>query len=593
MQRKFYLIRAAAILIILGVGYLMLARHLYHVQITRHEELYGKAKSKYTTSRTERGQRGRIFDKAGNLLAGNVACYDVFAEPRYFNANRSHIIDILSSELNVSAPVLRDRFASTDKGKIVEVVVARQVNKEHVQAIEKHGFSGIRFRDIYQRYYPKGKLLSNVLGFLGKDGPRQVGVSGIEHLLDDELQPTSGTQIYERDRKGYQLHGHQKLEKVRDGRDVFLTVQEPIQQIVEDELLQMVEKHEPRAAYAVMANPRTGAIMALAQYPTFDPNNRKKMDPDHWRIRLLSEGFEPGSVMKCVAVAGAIDYGVVDLDTVYDCEEGYWVYCRRPLRDSGHAYGKLSVWEIIQKSSNIGAAKIALDMGETRLFQTLYRFGFGRSTGLGFPNEAPGIFRPLRKWDGLSITRFPIGQGILVTPLQLVQSYCALANNGVMMQLYVVDRIVTPETGLVENCHPKIKHRTIRPETAGKIVSAMKLVTQEGGTALQAAVPGYEVAGKTGTAQKVVDGQYSRRKFISNFIGFVPAEAPAFVLLVVADEPTRNGYYGGTVAAPVFSRIAEKTLRYLQVAPAVEHASAAVPPGMDSYVAGETVSDLR
>jgi cell division protein FtsI (penicillin-binding protein 3)/stage V sporulation protein D (sporulation-specific penicillin-binding protein) len=251
---------------------------------------------------------------------------------------------------------------------------------------------------------------------------------------------------------------------------------------------------------------------------------------------------------------------------VFDCEDGYWFYRGRPLRDSGHSYGRIPVWEIIQKSSNIGTAKIALEMGEHRLYQTLYRFGFGAPTGVGFANEAPGIFRPVRKWDGLSITRFPIGQGVLATPLQMVQAYNALANEGVVMQLHVIDRIEDTESGLCETFSPTPVRRVAGTHAVREVVRAMCRVTEEGGTAPKAAVPGYAVAGKTGTAQKFVNGQFSNTLCVASFVGFVPADAPAFTLLVVADEP-QKAQYGGTIAAPTFRRIAERTLRYLQIAP--------------------------
>lgn len=584
MQKAHYLVRVAAVTLALLAGYVALALHLYNLQVSRHDDLYGKARRKYTASRTEEGRRGRIFDRSGNLLCGNLACRDILAEPRRFRENRGEIIRILSEELDISPSVLGHRFlAASGKGRApVEIVVKRGVDIRTAERIAAYKFSGIRGIDTYCRYYPKGTLLANVLGFLDSDGK---GVSGVEQLLDDLLQPTSGTAVYERDRRGNPLQrgNYREQEKPKDGLDVYLTIEEPIQQIVEDELSAMVEQFAPKTACALMVNPKTGAVMALAQRPTFDPNDRSTMSDVNCQNRILIQGFEPGSVMKSIAIAGALDYGVVTLNDIYDCEDGYWVYCRRPLRDSGHEYGLLRVWEIIQKSSNIGTAKIALDMGEGRLYQTLSRFGFGEPTGVWSretwiddstsptAREASGIFRPLPEWDGLSITRFPIGQGILVTPMQLTQAYCALANNGLMMQLHLIGRTLGKEVGDFRIFHPTPRRRSARPEAIRAVIEAMKLVTMEGGTAPKAAVEGYEVAGKTGTAQKYVyengRGYYSHSKFVASFIGFVPADDPAFVLLIAADEPSRGGHYGGTIAAPSFSRIAEKTLRYLQVAP--------------------------
>jgi cell division protein FtsI/penicillin-binding protein 2 len=549
-------------------SFVCLSVHLYKLQICRHAELYAKARQKYTSSFKVSGTRGKIRDVQGNLLAGNLACRDIFAEPRRFRDNLDQVVEIFSQELNLPEEFFRRRFARALEGKkpVTEVVVKRGVDIDACERLKTYKFHGLRYEDSYRRFYPKGALMSNLLGFTNADG---VGVTGVEQLLDRELQPVSARTYYERDRSGNMLEeASTGTSEVRDGNTVYLTLDEPIQQIVESELVKMVDKFAPRAAYALMANPKTGAVMALAQYPSFNPNARGNIKPDQWQNRILLQGFEPGSVMKPMAVAGALDYGVVNLDTQFDCEKGRWLFQRKILRDSGHSYEILSVREIIQKSSNIGTAKIALRMGEGRLYQTLRRFGFGQKTGIGFANEATGIFRPLPKWDGLSISRFPIGQGILVTPLQLVQGYCALANGGVMMQLRVVDRIENPKNKVSEVFPPKIKARVVRPPAAREIIQAMKLVTRKGGTATQAAVKGYDVAGKTGTGQKVVDGVYSHSQFVASFIGFVPAENPAFVLLVVADVPSKISHYGGTVAGPTFSRISEKTLRYLQVAPA-------------------------
>ncbi|MBN2448756.1 MAG: penicillin-binding protein 2 [Lentisphaeria bacterium] len=586
MNRVHWLTRLSLLGVVLVLLNGALVRHLYCLQISRHGELHEKARRKCMASRTQAGQRGRIFDVGGNLLAGNLACRDILAEPRLFRCPRAEIIETLSRELDVPRAVLGARFSRSDDPRqpLVEVTVKRGVDVRLAEHLDRYEFRGIRGVDTYCRFYPKGPLLANLLGFLDAEGR---GAGGVEQLMEAYVSPGQGMAVYERDRRGNRLvRGLYSERLARDGWDVYLTIHEPIQQIVEEELAEMVERCAPRSAYAVMMDPSTGAVLALAQLPSFDPNDRSTMaDPECWQNRILTHGFEPGSIMKSVVVCGALDYGVVTLDSTFDCEHGTWVYMRRPLRDSGHAYDVLSVREIIQKSSNIGTAKIALAMGDSRVYQVLRRFGFGSATGIGFrqygedgpvlfPTEATGILRDLPEWDSLSVTRFPIGQGILVTPLQMVQAYSALANEGVMMQPYIVDRIRDPRSGEERYSLPRAKARAVRPEAAREIVAAMSLVTQEGGTATRAAVEGYGVAGKTGTAQKWIGGPngkggyYSHSQCVSSFIGMVPAEAPAFVLLVVADEVTRGSRYGGIAAAPTFSRIAERTLRYLQVAPA-------------------------
>ncbi len=586
MKRVHWLTRLAAVFAGLLAGYGALLWHLYQLQVVRHQEFFAKAQEKCLTSRTQPGLRGRIWDQCRTPLTGNLACKDILAEPRKFNAPREEVIAVLARELSLDPAVLRARFARADAAgdRPVEVVVARQVDVRAADRLRDYQFRGLRFCDSYRRFYPKGSLMANLLGFTDDQGR---GASGIEQLMESYLRPSPGRAVFERDRRGRRLEsGIYREIRPTHGWDVFLTLQEPIQQIVEEELAAMAREFGPRAAYALMMDPATGAIMAWAQWPTFDPNQRASMrDPASWQNRILSHGFEPGSIMKSVTIAGALDYGIVSLDTQFYCEHGCWFYGGRPLRDSGHRYDTLTVSQIIQKSSNIGTAKIALAMGQQRLFQVLTRFGFGSATGLGFrefgdgapllfPSEATGILRDLPQWDTLSVTRFPIGQGILVTPLQMVQAYASLANDGVMMQPYLIDHIRNPQTG--EECYavPVAKGRTVRPESARAIIQAMKLVTRPGGTAPRAAVPGYEVAGKTGTAQKWVTypgggAGYAYDRCVASFIGIIPADDPALVLIVVADEPTRGGSrYGGIVAAPAFSRMAERTLRYLQVAPA-------------------------
>ncbi len=568
MQRAVFAIRIAFLAtgVCAASGVLMV--HFYHLQVERHAEFAKKVDRLVTSSRKERGRRGCIYDCHGNLLAGNLACRDILAEPRRIQ-NVAAAVQLLCAELGVPRKLLWSRMNQALHGPRVEIVVKRGVPLDIADRIKGYHIRGLRFVDTYKREYPKKKLAANLIGFASNAGGRLVGLSGIEQMYDGRLRPLDGERVYLKDRTGRPIQRRALLERrPLDGADIYLTIDEPIQHIVETELDRLMAEFAPKAAYAVMVNPKTGSVLAMAQRPSFDPNHIRPTDKPWLQNRVLTDGFEPGSVMKGPSVAGALDYGVVTLDTVFDCEDGCWFYAGRPLHDSGHRFGLLTVRQIIQKSSNIGAAKIALAMGRARLYQTLFRFGFGRPTNIGLPGEAPGIFRPLDRWDGLSITRFPIGQGILVTPLQLVQAYSAIANGGIMMQIHVLSRIHSSATGITEVYQPAVKCRVIRASAARAITQALKLVTQEGGTAPKAAVEGYLTAGKTGTAQKVIHGRYSHSAYVSSFIGFVPADDPAFVLLVVADTPSRGGHYGGTVAAPSFRRIALQTLRYLDIAPA-------------------------
>ncbi|MFA4945028.1 MAG: penicillin-binding protein 2 [Lentisphaeria bacterium] len=577
MHSDLYNVRLAVLGLALASLFAALSARLYRVQVARHEELLEKARAKVTAITRQTGNRGLILDDKGRLLAGNQACRTLYAEPRRFEKQAAEVATVLRDYLKFNPETVARKFAPAFRPERpqVEVVVARDIEIEKAKRLEaelraRH-LRGFRFEDTTRRYYPKESLAASLIGLTDSDGS---GLSGIEQLFDAKLKPGQVESTFERDRKGRWIPPANSSAATApppppDGWNVHLTIDETIQHIVERELRALMEKHQPKAAYALMANPRTGAILAFAQLPAFNPNDRASVNPGVTQNRMLISGFEPGSVMKAVPVCAALDAGLISLDQTFFCENGLWLYRNRTLRDSGHRYGTLAVREIIQKSSNIGTAKIALLMGPERLHAALARFGFGQPTGLGFPNEIGGIFQDWRRWDGLKVTRVPIGQGVLVTAPQLVQAYCALANHGSMPQLHLVTRLEDTTTGEIHRLAPsQPKRQVASPRAVRDIVTALKTVTQKGGTATTAAVPGFEVAGKTGTAQKVLEGSrgYTNRYFVS-FAGFVPADNPAFVLLVAADEPSRNGYYGGAVCGPVFSRIAKQTLEIMQIPP--------------------------
>jgi cell division protein FtsI (penicillin-binding protein 3) len=573
MGRSGYTVKIIFIaLLIVGV-FAYLAIHLYKIQITEHKELYQKAKKKYTAVKRIRGRRGEIYDSSANLLVGNIPCVDIRANPQLVGDKNvcRMLAGFFARKLNISASTIFKRLSTKKRGnrKIYEVVIKNAVHLNLADTIKEEvhdrDIKGIYFYDSVKRYYPKGQLLSNLLGFINVDNLNVVPVSGIERAYNSLLAPVkSDVSIYERSRKGVPLsYGNNEIKTRKIGDNIFLTIKEPIQSIVEEELDKLVEKWKPKSAYVIMVDPKTGSILAMAQRPTFNPNDRGSMDSKSWQNRMVVEGFEPGSTMKPLVIAKALDLGLVHPDTVFYCEKGYWIYGGKSLKDS-HPYEDLTVTQIIQKSSNIGTAKISLLLGKLRLYHLLRQYGFGLKTGLPFKPEATGILRKVKRWDTLSITRFPIGQGVLVSPLQLIGAYTALANHGQRMRLRIIDKIVDVETGNTYKYPIKKEDRSFSYVTSLEIVKMMKLVTKEGGTARRASVKGYEVAGKTGTSQKWVNGAYSHSKYFASFIGFAPADDPAFILLIVVNEPKKN-IYGGVVAAPTFSRIASKTLRYMDI----------------------------
>ncbi len=580
MGRKYFVARIIIASVILLLILIALLIRMYHVQIERHDELFSKAKNTYTSTVRQEGKRGEIFDMNGNLLVGNKPCVDIAADPGEVGDSSKcrELAEYFQKTLELDTLNIFNRlsiktYESTGKA-IRYVIIKRGVELDIAEKIRREvkmkKFKGVIFENKTKRFYPKNKLVANILGFINVDSGKVVPEGGIERVVNTNVTPTESVSEIERTRKGLRLSGEEeKMKAVQDGNNVYLTISEPIQMIVEDELDKLMEKYNPEAAYAVMVDPFTGNIIAMAQRPTFDPNDRTHMDPKAWRNRITEDSFEPGSIMKSTVVAAALDLGIVTPTTKIDCEGGHWLFCGKILSEAaGHGHDIISVTQIIQVSSNIGTGKIGVMMGKNNVYDTIRKFGFGQKTGIPLKPEAVGSILKLEKWDGLTVSRYPIGQTFTVTPLQMVRAYCALANGGKLMELRLIDRQKNPATGeeLKMEILSPLGNIFKRPGTHQEIVDMMKLVTKKGGTAEKAAVKGYEVAGKTGTAQKLVNGVYSNNLHVASFIGFVPADNPAFVLLVTVDEP-KGAYYGGVVAAPAFSHIAKKALRVMNVPP--------------------------
>ncbi len=583
MGRKYFVARIIFISVFFLLALITIILRMYNIQIERHEELFGKAKKTYTSTVKQEGKRGEIFDNKGNLLVGNKPCVNIAADPEAVGDKTKcmQIADYFSKELNLNFDDIYKRLSTkTIEGserKIRYVVIKKNIDLQTAERIKKEikirKYKGLIFENKTKRFYPKNKLLANILGFINVDGNTVVPEGGIEKVVNTNMTPTKSVSPIERSRKGVRLPGEdEKIKAVEDGNNVFLTISEPIQMIVEDELDKLMEKFHPDAAYAIMVDPYTGNIMAMAQRPSFDPNDRTNMDPKAWRNRITEDSFEPGSIMKSTIVAAALDMGIINPDTRIDCEGGRWLFSGKILGEAaGHGHGIISVTEIIQKSSNVGTAKIGVMMGKEKVYETIRNFGFGQRTGIPLKPEAVGVMKKPEKWDGLTISRYPIGQTFTVTPLQMVRAYCAIANGGKLVDLRLIDRQQNPATGEEIKMEMTSNQGSIfkSKDTRRKIVDMMKLVTKKGGTAEKAAVKGYEVAGKTGTAQKLINGVYSDSQGFASFVGFVPADKPAFVMLVTADNP-QPVHYGGLVAAPAFSHISKKTLRFLNVPPEYE-----------------------
>lgn len=572
----------SCMLLPIAIGILV---RLYFVQVKYHEEYLQKARARYTTTRVTTGKRGEIYDVNGHLLVSNIPCVTITCAPANLanDSQRRKLAYLLSRRFDRSYEefyrrlnperIRRNRDGSLSRVPNLYCMIERNASlaaaAELREAAKKNRLSGALFyEDDYMRTYPKGSMLSNILGYTNVVDDTDVPQLGLEKELNREITAGEGRMRYERTRDGIPLnYGLHEYQQSRDGKNIYLTISEPIQAILEEELDVTYAKWRPRTLYAAIADPKTGNILAIGQRPTFNPNIRSTFTPEAARTRIAEDMFEPGSIIKPFTIGKALDWKFVTPDTRIDCDKGVWIYLNKPLRDS-HPYDVLTVSGVIQKSSNIGTAKVALLLGESRVYQALTLFGFGRKTNLPFPIEAAGKVLPVKEWDGLSITRFPIGYGVQVTPLQMIRAYCALANGGRMPELRIIDRIEDPQTGTVTVMpHAEPVQLFDRPEAHRQLIEMMMQVTQPGGTAVRAAIPGYEVAGKTGTSRKYIPGHgYASGKYFSSFVGFVPARRPALVMLVTLDEP-RGAYYASTVAAPTFQATAARVLRHLNIPP--------------------------
>ena len=590
------------LLAFMGLGY-----RLVDLQVLRHEELSVKAQQNTQQEVSLEPRRGDILDARGNLLAASIFVKTVCADPTLVGDRQAEVARTLAPLLQMNEAQLMQKLSprtrQNEKGETVPirgVVLKRKVPAETWQKIqstmtniasgldekrlskkERAFYKELRTRAIFTeatddqlRVYPNQSLAAHVLGYVGVEealtnGNRIVetsGKDGIERSMDAKLRGIRGWRVTERDgqRREMVTFREQNVEP-QDGLNVVLTIDSVIQHIVETALAEAAEKHSPISISGIVVRPRTGEIIAMATLPTFDPNNPGAVPADARRNRVIADVAEPGSTFKIVVIAGALNDQTVKPSDVYNCEHGKFSFAGRHLHDH-EPYDDLSVEGIIMKSSNIGAAKVGIKMGEKRLDEYVREFGFGTRTGLPVPGEVAGIVHPVRAWSKVSIAQIPMGQGIATTRLQMMMAMCAIANNGVLMRPMLVSRLEDSQHNVVASYPPQRVRQVISEPTAKMMVRALKAVVSTNGTAPKAALEHYTVAGKTGTAQKAEHGVYVSGKYFSSFIGFFPADNPELCISVTMDEP-KQGYYGGSTAAPVFRQIAERAANYLNIRP--------------------------
>ena len=496
--------------------------------------------------------RGTIYDRAGSALALGSPAVTVYANPRHITDPRAAAV-AAGEELGLDPDKLYGLLADHSRGF---VFVARQADAEKARALEARSIPGFGFYPEEKRIYPQGRVGASVVGYAGTDNK---GLAGLELSLDETLTGVRGEKTIVKDPFGRTLAVVGSKPR-RDGQDVHLTIDHTIQGQVERVLEQTVARWSATSASAVVMDPRTGGVLALAVAPGFDANRFPDIADDRKRNRAVTDTYEPGSTFKVVTVAGALETGLIAPSTRYTLPYQIQVADRKIHDAEPRGTETMTVHDILTRSSNVGVVTIAEALGKDRIVRWIDRFGFGQRTGIEYPGETKGIVLPSKRWSGSTIGNVPIGQGIAVTPLQMVAAYGALANKGVWVQPHLIERI-----GEQKAYEPK-RRRVLTTRTAAQMRRMLRDVVAEGsGTAAQ--VPGYQIAGKTGTAAKPDDqGGYSDYLYVASFIGFVPAKDPKLVILVTVDEP-RGAIWGGVVAAPAFAEIAKFALQYLEVLP--------------------------
>ena len=615
--------------VFLLLGFAFLLGRLVYIQIVLHDELRDKASRYSERTYVKQTRRGDIFDRNGLLLAGSQRLKILCADPsrigkyyrplgktlaKYLEEDEEALIERLRPKEHInSAGVkvidphvrLRVRVTGAEWEALSNLLANMKVEGEDSLPEEERKFLKVMRRkaifaeslESYRRSYLNGQLAAHVLGFVqtrertvrGQPVFYAAGQMGVEKIFDKHLQGTLGWRTTETDSRRRELVAFRSMEvDARAGLDIHLTIDSGVQAIVEEELAKGVERSDPMTATVVVVQPRTGEILALANYPTFDPNRYGEFPVANRRNRAISDQFEPGSTFKTISVAAALDQGVTSIDTMYDCENGYIRFMGKALRDD-HRYGMLSTSDIVKKSSNIGTFKIVRELGVEKLYRSLKQFGIGTRSGITLTSERSGLLRKPDDWSGLSISRIPIGYEVAVTPLQITMAVAAIANGGWLMRPRIVRHLSDEDGKPAVRFSPEVIRRAISEKAAREMTGAMETVVEQGGTATRAKLKHYTVAGKTGTARKFVPNVgYTRTKYYASFIGFLPSEKPELVISVIFNEP-KGSIYGGVIAGPVFREIARRTASYLDIRPSselIESIETPRPMEMTSAAAG-------
>jgi cell division protein FtsI (penicillin-binding protein 3) len=558
---------------------------LVYLHVVGREELLKFVDKARRQIVVEHARRGALLDTRGNVLATSRSYIVLGADPEMLReedgtkwADLARLLGVnyleLDRDLRRGIAAARLALAGGGNGdekprRVRYLKLADEVDERVYDRIMELGIRGVYGSRGYKRVYPGGQLAAHLLGYINKEN---TPVTGAEKHLDLYLKGQDGWIESEKDGARRELAQFRTREvQPIDGHDVVLTIDSVVQSILERELASLAAKFNPKFATIIASDARTGAILGLANYPTYDLNNFAKAPLEHQRNNAVTDIIEPGSTFKIVAAGGALNDGVVNRFSTFDCDHPTVMINgkERKLPKEDHPMGTLNVAQIVSKSSNRGAAHLALKLGEQRYYEYVRAFGFGEPTRYGLGGEVRGILDEPKRWDGLTITRMPMGHAVAATPLQIHMAMSAVANGGTLMRPQLLKEIRDPEGRVVRRFEPEKRAQVLRPSVAAELAQMLHEVMQQGGTGAGFDLPGFEIAGKTGTTQKIVDGRYVNNRHVASFVGFFPASRPEVVLSVIVDDARVPGgtAYGRAVSAPAFQRVAEQLIQYLDIKP--------------------------
>jgi len=547
--------RAIILTTVIIFSFFAIFLRLTDLMILNHKRLLIEANKRHIKVEDIQVRRGIIFDRRGRELALNLELESLYCDPENLDLNSDGIVK-LASVMGKDPKIILSKIPAEGRFAWIE----RKLEPDAAERIRELNIEGLGFQTEAKRVYPNDKLASHILGFVGIDNQ---ALEGVEKQYDKYLKTTGGKVFLGRDASGRTLSPG--VNREAKGNNIVLTIDEGLQWIVEKEIDKAMLKWRAAAATAIMMNPFTGEILALANRPAYNPNSQGTARYSEKRNRAITDCYEPGSIFKIIIATASLEEKITKPDMLFDVSKGGIEVGGKTIRDV-HKYGVLTFKEVIQKSSNVGSIMIGIKLGKERIYKYAKLLGIGEKTGIDLPGEVSGWIRQPERWSGTSLGAIPIGQEVAVTPLQMLRAYSAIANGGFLVRPHVVSEVISPNGQVLASFTDKELPRIISAKTAETFKDILKSVAEEGGTGKSASIKGNEVAGKTGTAQIIdpVTKRYSKEKYVSSFVGFVPADNPRLAIIVVVYEP-KGQIYGGVVAAPVFKDIVDQALSYLDI----------------------------